>query len=194
MWQLTAGLSQVAVGTFALEVTANAPNLQLGIWSDSNGDTDMDGRTLVDIFLGGATGFNNGGQTRAVLEFTGDGLEIFEIGSTGNVNENTFSGINPGAFGFYIQPSGDDTPTWYSLDQLNPAGAPQMLAFRDTNSNLWALGFEDAAFGSGDNDFQDVVFTIESIVPVPEPGTLVLFGSGILALGLRFGARRRTVA
>lgn len=50
----------------------------------------------------------------------------------------------------------------------------------------WLVAMES---DGGFRDFQDVVFMVEDIAPVPEPGTLLLLGSGLL--GLAFMKRRK---
>lgn len=52
----------------------------------------------------------------------------------------------------------------------------------------WALAFEDLT--RGDYDFNDAVFYVKDLSPVPEPGTIILLGAGIL--GLAVYNRRRT--
>ena len=52
-WQL-GGFNPATVPSVAFEITANSATLQMGIFSDVNGDTDAAGRTLVDIFRGPA--------------------------------------------------------------------------------------------------------------------------------------------
>lgn len=113
------------------------------------------------------------------------------------------SGIDQHNFGFYIEFNYQgQQATYYSADNGNPdsstagatfpAGSPaepttqaRVLTYNGPG-NKWAIAFEDYV----DFDYNDRVLTVESIVPVPEPAAITLFGTALIAVAVRMRKRR----
>jgi hypothetical protein len=115
---------------------------------------------------------------------------IFGDCSAVDCTVSPISGINKNLFGFYIH--GPDTGSgfggnFWTVDSLNnfggaePGGNPQALTYVGA-ADTWTLAFEDQALGHGaDGDHNDKVISIESLlVPVPEPGSILLLGTALL--------------
>jgi len=170
--------SRVGASDVAFEYAGNAGTNILGLWSG----TDTNALTMVDLFYGPAVGQNNspdGFVSAASLTWNASGTAL-KVGSADGcgtaVNCGTFSGINAYAFGFYLKvPGANGATTFFTVDALNSDGSAHALAIRDGATRDWAIAFEDGT----DNDFNDAVLKVESLQPVPEPGTLLLFGTGI---------------
>lgn len=146
--------------------------------------------------------------------FFGDGSmsDPFPAGS------NPLSG---GDFGFALHTTNGGTAnTWYSDPSLNSDGADHMLSFYmgdalagwtvyldnnndgiydendgDTtmtfNKNTWLIAWEDLPIGSSDEDYNDSIFLVSDVRPIPEPLSLLLMGSGLA--GLAATRKRRKV-
>ena len=146
--------------------------------------------TRVQIFDGAAS---TGSQ--AALSIQADGSVFVNFVDTG------IDFTDPNAFGYYLDSTlGANGGLWYSQTALNSDGMDHMAAYQGKNidtiqigslaSGLWtnneyALAWEDLDFDIGsDADYTDFVVMVESAMPVPEPGTVVLFGLGLLGLGV----------
>ncbi len=168
----------------------------LGIYSASTG-------MEVDLASFGAPADPNGGGIGSGPISVG-----FEVTDSGYLFVDGVSmGLFGETFGFYWKANNS---TFYTEDDKNDGGKARSLnyvldegmvvdrnaygvlgavgstSFTAQGNNDWLLAWEDWT----DNDFNDAIFLVEDMNPVPEPGMILLFGAGLVAL---FGLGRKRI-
>jgi len=178
-------------GSFNVVVYENAnatynQNTTFGVYNDG---------VYVELFDAGNV--NVGHAT--TLEIMADGSVFVGLNDTG-VDFNSTS------FGYYLDSSYyANGGLWHSDTALNSDGVDHMLAYAGKGvqqvqippraagtwtDNEYILGFEDYKGGEQLRG-PDFVVMVESVEPVPEPATLILFGSGLLGLCVYARKRRK---
>jgi len=182
IWQI--GGSGGSLATFIIQIAGLASQSSFGIYDVTSPSTQV---ALFD----GSLGLGAGDQV------------LVSILADGSVRRNFMdTGIDfaGNAFGYYLRAG---NTVFYSQAALN-GGNDQMVAFQGDgdmirigpfaagpwSANEFILAWEDISYRSSDKDFNDFVALVESVSGLPEPGTLALFGVGLMAV-VGAGRRRR---
>jgi hypothetical protein len=210
-WQNISGFAQNADGVpyfdhrswniwTLLNDTVGIPDSELQFWGTTTGapDTNMSfgpGDQTVQFTLqyefAANSSINEFGWVDPSLGgngFQSSDLNPIFVGSS--TPGATTTVVLPDTFGLYLRNTvtGD---VFLSLTGVSPtdASGQHFSVFRDIGapSTLW-IGVEDLRLKSGDKDYDD--FVVSMTTTAPEPGTLLLLGSGLLA-GAGYVRRRR---
>lgn len=187
-WNVTASGS--AVATMIIEVAGNSSTNTFGVFDRA------DETNRIQLFNGSATQ----GNYSLLTVFSNGDIVANHFSLTGVFLGQDSGMFSSATFGFYLSAPDD---VFFSDTNKNTDGVDHMLAYQGTNTDtvkignlspgLWTnneyiLAWEDLS-GGGDMDFQDMVLMVESVNPIPEPGTILLLGGGLL--GLAYIKRRR---
>lgn len=196
------GTCSIANPPGALNFFGNGNSYVRNMWFSSGGSG-------VTVSLAGV--FTTQTTTRLGLDYFG----YYTLDSSGHVTSPTqlFSAadalsitasftVNPNTnYGFYLeniqgQGTPNETDYWFYMDStqdttnrgisLTPF---QHFAVFDSGANGYYFGIEDSISGMGDQDYNDMIISMNIYPTVPEPGPTALVALGLvgLALSLRAG-------
>lgn len=182
-WHVSEGTKSGSWSTLLFEIAGNKNVNTFGIFDNS-------GHSL-QLFSGASDP-----EDKVAISWSSTGLlsaQLWDYNNLGDLQSISSLAFNidfDQVFGYYL---GTPDGPFYSDPDMNADDADQMVSYRGTGVNGLSVGhyviaWEDLAYGGSDKDFNDMVLLVESVQPIPEPATMLLFGAGLAGLA---GARRR---